>query len=376
MTPADALAGARRLIVKIGSALLVAESGEIRRPWLAALAADVARCRAGGQEVILVSSGAIAVGRRHLGLAGRRLRLEEKQAAAATGQIRLAHAYQEALADHGITVAQILLTLDDTEERRRHLNARATFAQLMALGAVPVVNENDTIATAEIRFGDNDRLAARVAQMTSADMLVLLSDIDGLYTADPRQDPGARHVPILREIGPEIEAMAGEAAPGYSSGGMVTKLAAARIAMHAGCHMLIAQGKGASTPLAAIEAGGRATLFLPCGEPRSARKAWIAGSVNPSGTLTVDDGAAGALRHGKSLLPAGVVAVEGVFERGDAVIIRTRTGNEAGRGLSGYSSADIRRIAGYKSGEIAGILGYRGRDEIIHRDDLVVTETR
>ena len=347
MTPADALAGARRLIVKIGSALLVAESGEIRRSWLAALAGDVARCRARGQEMILVSSGAIAVGRRHLGLAGRRLRLEEKQAAAATGQIRLAHAYQEALADHGITVAQILLTLDDTEERRRHLNARATFAQLMALGAVPVVNENDTIATAEIRFGDNDRLAARVAQMTSADMLVLLSDIDGLYTADPRQDPGARHVPILREIGPEIEAMAGEAAPGYSSGGMVTKLAAARIAMHAGCHMLIAQGKGASSPLAAIEAGGRATLFLPCGEPRSARKAWIAGTVNPSGTLTVDDGAAGALRHGKSLLPAGVVAVEGVFERGDAVIISTRTGNEAGRGLSAYSSADIRRIAGY-----------------------------
>ena len=375
MTPADALAGARRLIVKIGSALLVAESGEIRRPWLAALAADVARCRAGGQEVILVSSGAIAVGRRHLGLAGRRLRLEEKQAAAATGQIRLAHAYQEALADHGITVAQILLTLDDTEERRRHLNARATFAQLMALGAVPVVNENDTIATAEIRFGDNDRLAARVAQMTSADMLVLLSDIDGLYTADPRQDPGARHVPMVREIGPEIEAMAGEAAPGYSSGGMVTKLAAARIAMNAGCHMLVAQGKGASSPLAAIEAGGRATLFLPRGEPRSARKAWIAGTVNPSGTLTVDDGAAGALRHGKSLLPAGVVAVEGVFERVDAVIISTRTGNEAGRGLSAYSSADIRRIAGYKSGEIAGILGYRGRDEIIHRDDLVVTES-
>ena len=375
MTPADALTGARRLIVKIGSALLVAESGEIRRPWLAALAGDVARCRARGQEMILVSSGAIAVGRRHLGLAGRRLRLEEKQAAAATGQIRLAHAYQEALADHGITVAQILLTLDDTEERRRHLNARATFAQLMALGAVPDVNENDTIATAEIRFGDTDRLAARVAQMTSADMLVLLSDIDGLYTADPRQDPGARHVPILREIGPEIEAMAGEAAPGYSSGGMVTKLAAARIAMHAGCHMLIAQGKGASSPLAAIEAGGRATLFLPRGEPRSARKAWIAGTVNPSGTLTVDDGAAGALRHGKSLLPAGVVAVEGVFERGDAVIISTRTGNEAGRGLSAYSSADIRRIAGYKSGEIAGILGYRGRDEIIHRDDLVVTES-
>ena len=372
-TPAEALAGARRLVVKIGSALLAADSGEIRRGWLAALADDVARCHARGQEVILVSSGAIAVGRRHLGRGRRRLRLEENQAAAATGQIRLAHAYQEALARHGITVAQILLTLDDTEERRRHLNARATFAQLLSLGAVPVVNENDTVATAEIRFGDNDRLAARVAQMTSADMLVLLSDIDGLYTADPRKSSEARHVPIVREIGPEIEAMAGEAAPGFSSGGMVTKLAAARIAMGAGCHMLIAQGKGAGSPLAAIEARCRATLFLTRAEPRSARKAWIAGAVNPCGILTVDDGAAGALRRGKSLLPAGVVAVEGVFERGDAVIIRTRSGSETGRGLSAYSSADIRRIAGYKSGEIAGILGYRGRDEIIHRDDLVVT---
>ena len=376
MKPSEALAGARRLIVKIGSALLVAESGEIRRQWLAALAEDVAHCRARGQEVILVSSGAIAIGRRHLGLAGRRLRLEEKQAAAATGQIRLAHAYQEALAHHRITVAQILLTPDDTEERRRHLNARATFAQLLELGAVPVVNENDTVATAEIRFGDNDRLAARVAQMTSADMLVLLSDIDGLYTADPRKYPDARHVATVREIGPEIEAMAGEAAPGYSSGGMVTKLAAARIAMGAGCHMRIAQGKGAGSPLGAIEGGARGTLFLPRGEPRSARKGWIGGAVNPAGTLTVDDGAAGALRRGKSLLPAGVVAVEGVFERGDAVIIRTRAGIEAGRGLSAYSSDDVRRIAGYKSGEIAGILGYRGRDEIIHRDDLVVTELR
>ena len=375
MTPARALTSARRLIVKIGSALLVAERGEIRRPWLAALAEDVGRCRARGQEVILVSSGAIAVGRRHLGLAGR-LRLEEKQAAAATGQIRLAHAYQEALARHGITVAQILLTLDDTEERRRHLNARATFAQLLALGAVPVVNENDTVATAEIRFGDNDRLAARVAQMTSADMLVLLSDIDGLYTGDPRKDAEARHVPMVGEIGPEIETMAGEAAPGYSSGGMVTKLAAARIATGAGCHMLIAQGKGAGSPLAAIESGARATLFLPRGEPRSARKAWIAGAVDPRGILIVDEGAAGALRRGKSLLPAGVVAVEGVFERGDAVIIRTPSGNETGRGLSAYSSIDIRRIAGFKSGEIAGILGYRGRDEIIHRDDLVVTDNQ
>jgi glutamate 5-kinase len=365
-------------VVKIGSALLAAENGEVRHAWLDALADDVARCLSRGQEIILVSSGAIAIGRRHLGLAGRRLRLEEKQAAAATGQVRLAHAYQEALARHRITVAQILLTPDDTEERRRHLNARATFAQLLALGAVPVVNENDTVATAEIRFGDNDRLAARVAQMTSADMLVLLSDVDGLYTGDPRRDPRARHVPVVCELGPEIDAMAGQAPPGYSSGGMVTKLGAARIAMNAGCRMLIAKGKAedGSGPLAAIEAGSRATLFLPRSEPRSARKAWIAGALNPSGALIVDDGAVRALRRGTSLLPAGLTGVEGDFERGDAVIIRTRSGAEIGRGLSAYSSADIQRIAGHKSDEIAAILGYRGRDEIIHRDDLVVTETR
>jgi glutamate 5-kinase len=378
-SPAAALAAARRLVVKIGSALLAMDSGEVRRPWLAALAQDVARCRARGQEVILVSSGAIAIGRRQLGLTGRRLRLEEKQAAAATGQIRLAHAYQEALAPHGLNVAQILLTPDDTEERRRHLNARATFGQLLALGAVPVVNENDTIATTEIRFGDNDRLAARVAQMTSADLLVLLSDIDGLYSSDPRKDPAARHIGLVGEIGPEIEAMAGEAAPGYSSGGMVTKLAAARIAMGAGCHMMIAKGRNpasASGPLAAVEEGGRATLFLSRGEPRSARKAWIAAAVNPSGAVIVDEGAAVALRNGTSLLPAGVTGVEGNFERGDAVIIRTRSGAEAGRGLSAYSSADIGRIAGHKSSEIPDILGYRGRDEIVHRDDLVVTKTR
>src|SRR5437868_9736258 len=379
-TSAAALAAARRLVIKIGSALLVDDDGEIRRAWLDALVDDVARCRARKQELILVSSGAIAVGRRHLGRRGRALRLEEKQAAAATGQIRLAHAYQEALARHGITVAQILLTLEDTEERRRHLNARATFAQLLGLGAVPVVNENDTIATAEIRFGDNDRLAARVAQMASADMLVLLSDIDGLYSADPRHDPAARHIPLVRDIGPGIDAMAGSAPPGYSSGGMVTKLAAARIAIQAGCHMLIAEGRpeldGIAGPLMAVEAGARATLFLPGAEPRSARKAWIAGAVNPAGALVVDDGAARALRSGKSLLPAGIVAVEGSFERGDCVIVRTRAGNEAGRGLSAYASTDISRIAGHKSGEIAAILGYRGRDEIIHRDDLVLTEAR
>jgi len=375
-TAAAALAGAKRLVVKIGSALLVDDGGLVRHAWLNALVDDIVRCRVRGQEVIIVSSGAIAVGRRHLGLAGRALRLEEKQAAAATGQIRLAHAYQEALGRHGITVAQILLTPDDTEARQRHLNARATFEQLLELGAVPVVNENDTIATAEIRFGDNDRLAARVAQMTSADMLVLLSDIDGLYSADPRHDPTARHIPLVSEITAEIEAMAGSAPPGYSSGGMVTKLAAARIAMGAGCHMIIAQGRPRSHgPLAAIEAGAKASLFLPRAEPRSARKAWIAGAVNPAGAVIVDDGAARALRQGKSLLPAGVVAIEGSFERGDCVVVRTRAGNEAGRGLSAYASGDIQRIAGHKSGEIATILGYRGRDEIIHRDDLVLTET-
>jgi glutamate 5-kinase len=376
-TPAAALTGARRLVVKIGSALLVDDGGLVRHAWLNALVDDLVRCRVRGQEVIIVSSGAIAVGRRHLGLAGRALRLEEKQAAAATGQIRLAHAYQEALGRHGITVAQILLTPDDTEARQRHLNARATLAQLLALGAIPVVNENDTIATAEIRFGDNDRLAARVAQMTSADMLVLLSDIDGLYTADPRRDPEARHISLIREIEPEIEAMAGPAPAGYSSGGMVTKLTAARIAMGAGCHMLIAQGRPGRGrgPLAAIEAGARASLFLPRAEPRSARKAWIAGAINPAGAITVDDGAVSALRRGKSLLPAGVVAIDGSFERGDCIVVRTKAGIEAGRGLSAYASGDIQRIAGHKSGEIATILGYRGRDEIIHRDDLVLTET-
>ncbi|MGE5270246.1 MAG: glutamate 5-kinase [Thiohalocapsa sp.] len=382
------MAQAKRLVVKIGSALLVGGDGEIRRAWLDGLADDIAAARGRGQEVVVVTSGAVAIGRRHLGLRRRALRLEEKQAAAATGQIRLAHAYQEALARHGITVAQILLTPDDTEARRRHLNARATFAQLLALGAVPVVNENDTVATAEIRFGDNDRLAARVAQMTSADMLLLLSDIDGLYTADPRAEPGAVHIPLVREIGPEILAMAGKAPPGYSSGGMVTKLEAARIAMQAGCAMLIAEGDPRSDsgrgspegdsarPLSAVLAGAAATLFVAGGEPRSARKAWIAGAVSPAGALVVDDGAARALRSGKSLLPAGIIAVEGHFERGDCVVIKTRAGAEAGRGLSAYASADISRIARHKSDEIEAILGYRGRDEIIHRDDLVVTERR
>ena len=366
------LAEARRLVVKIGSALLVDEpTGRIRRTWLNALADDVARCRRRGQEIVLVSSGAIAVGREHLGLRGRALRLEEKQAAAATGQIRLAHAYQESLARHDITVAQILLTLEDTENRRRHLNGRSTIDQLLRLGVVPVINENDTVATAEIRFGDNDRLAARVGQMISADALVLLSDIDGLYTGDPKRRADAHLVPEVRELTPALESMAGEAPPGYSSGGMVTKLAAARICLGAGCRMAIARGT-ALHPLRALDEGAPCTWFVPSAEPRTARKRWIAGALKPIGTLTVDAGAAAALAKGRSLLPAGVTGVAGDFQRGDPVAIRTPDGRTIGQGLSAYAADDARRIAGQRSHRIEAILGYRGRDEMIHRDDLVL----
>jgi glutamate 5-kinase len=368
------LAAARRVVVKIGSVLLVEpETGAIRDRWLDALCADVAALRARGTEVILVSSGAIAVGRAHLGIAPDRgeLRLEEKQAAAATGQIRLAHAWQESLARHGVTVAQLLLTLADTEERRRHLNARSTIDTLLKLGAVPMINENDTVATEEIRFGDNDRLAARVAQMASADALVLLSDIDGLYSADPRRDAEASFIPEVREISADIVAMAGEAPPGYSSGGMVTKLDAARIAFASGCAMAIADGKP-SNPLQAIADGARCTWFVPPAEPRTARKRWIAGMVGVAGTITVDGGAARALAGGRSLLPAGVTAVDGAFERGDVVVVKESGGQSLGRGLVAYSADDARRIMGHKSREIEALLGYRGRDEMIHRDDLVL----
>ncbi|WP_084164979.1 glutamate 5-kinase [Skermanella stibiiresistens] len=372
------LRDARRLIIKIGSALLVDETtGKVRREWLDAVADDVAACKARGQEVIIVSSGAIAVGREHLGLIGRPLRLEEKQAAAATGQIRLAHAYQETLARHEITVAQILLTLDDTEERRRHLNARNTIETLLKLGAVPVINENDTVATSEIRFGDNDRLAARVAQMVSADTLVLLSDIDGLYTADPKRDPTATLIPEVRELTAEIEGMAGEPPPGYSSGGMVTKIAAARIAMAGGCRMVIAKGKRMNALSAldrpASEGGAPCTWFVPGAEPRTARKRWIAGHLNARGSLVVDTGAAAALARGSSLLPAGVVSIEGDFQRGDAVVIRSKDGRELARGLIAYAAEDARRIMGHHSQETAEILGYQGRTELIHRDDLVLS---
>lgn len=370
------LTDARRLVVKIGSALLVDDrSGSIRREWLDALMDDVAGLRQRGIEVLIVSSGAIALGRRHLGIGQSRPKLEEKQAAAAVGQIILAHAYQESLARHGLTVAQILLSPDDTEQRRRHLNARATIATLLALGAVPVINENDTVATAEIRFGDNDRLGARVAQMASADTLILLSDIDGLYTADPRRDPSARHIPEVDGVTAEVEAMAGAAGSSYSSGGMVTKLKAAKIAGAAGCRMAIANGRGMN-PIRAIRNGGRCTWFHAANSPLTARKRWIAGSLAPRGEIHLDAGAVKALAGGKSLLPAGVTRVTGTFDRGDLVALLGPDGVVRGRGLTAYSSEDAQRIAGLKSREIEATLGYRGRDEIVHRDDLVLADGR
>jgi glutamate 5-kinase len=367
------LVRARRVIVKVGSSLLVdGASGRINRGWLESLAADVARLRSRGQDVVLVSSGAIALGRRHLGLAPGRLRLEESQAAAAVGQIRLAHAWKDVLEAHGIAVAQVLLTFGDTEQRRRYLNARSTLNTLLGLGAVPVINENDTVATAEIRYGDNDRLAARVAQMLAADCAVLLSDVDGLYSADPARDPGAEFLEEVGEITPSILAMAGGPGSDVGSGGMSTKLEAARIAVAAGCHLCIASGRVVH-PLAAIEAGERCTWFVAHEKPAAIRKQWIAGTLKAAGELVIDAGAAAALDRGKSLLPAGVTAIRGRFDRGDAVRVVDAGGRELARGLSAYSSDDARRILGRRSSELPGLLGYRGRDELVHRDDLVVT---
>jgi glutamate 5-kinase len=372
-TPAiSRLADARRVVVKVGSALLVDQSsGRLNRAWLEALAQDLRRMRRRGQQIILVSSGAIALGRRQLGLPAGSLALEQKQAAAAVGQIRLAHAYKELLEDEHTAVAQVLLTLQDSEQRRRYLNARATLNALLELGAVPVINENDTVATAEIRYGDNDRLAARVAQMASADCLVLLSDVDGLYAADPNRDPQAQFFPEVRAITPRIEAMAGGSASDVGSGGMATKIAAARIAMDAGCHMCIAAGHELH-PLRRVESGARCTWFVPGATPVAARKQWIAGSLKSAGRVQVDAGAAAALRRGRSLLPAGVTGAEGSFERGDAVDVVDGEGRVLARGLAAYPRADVLRIMGRKSSEIEQLVGFRGRDEIIHRDDLVL----
>jgi len=364
---------ARRLVIKIGSSILVDETrGEVRRDWLLSLTDSVARLHKSGCEIVLVSSGAIRLGRTQFKLPPGPLKLEESQAAAATGQIQLAHAYQEALARHGITVAQVLLTLDDSEERRRYLNARQTMGTLLGMKAVPVINENDTVATDEIRFGDNDRLSARVAEMISADTLVLLSDIDGLYTGDPRSDASAVFIPEIREITPAIEAMGGSAASEFSNGGMVTKLIAGRIAMAAGCRMAIADGRAVGALGALIDGKARCSWFLPEASPLSARKKWIRGSLKTAGALTVDDGAVRALSAGKSLLPAGVKRLEGRFERGDAVVIRAPDGRELGRGLIAYASIDAERIIGRKSSEIATILGVSRCDELIHRDDMAL----
>ncbi|MBN1240773.1 MAG: glutamate 5-kinase [Gammaproteobacteria bacterium] len=370
----ERLTAAARLVVKIGSALFVdARSGSLDRPWLEGLCADVAELRGLGKEVVLVSSGAVALGARELGMDPRRARLEDSQAAAAAGQILLAHAYQEMLRNFGIKTAQVLLTLDDSESRKRYLNASRTLLTLLRRGVVPVVNENDTVATQELRYGDNDRLAARVAQMVSAECLVILSDVDGLYTADPQVDSAAAHVGEVTELTPALLGMAGGPGSSHGSGGMRTKLDAARIAMGAGCRMAIASGR-VERPLDALRRGARATWFLPGATPAAARKQWIAGTLQPKGAIRVDDGAERALAAGRSLLPAGVAAVDGVFERGDAVRVLASDGAELGRGLIAYSADEARSIAGRKSQDIERILGYRGRDEMIHRDDLVLTK--
>ncbi|MBV8791089.1 MAG: glutamate 5-kinase [Pseudolabrys sp.] len=371
MSKTPVLASFRRIVVKVGSSLLVDSSaGKLKRDWLASLAADIANLHKDGRDVLVVSSGAIAMGRSVLKLPKGALRLEESQAAAAVGQIELARSWSEALGAHRIVAGQVLVTLGDTEERRRYLNARETIDKLMQWRSIPVINENDTVATNEIRYGDNDRLAARVATMVSADLLVLLSDIDGLYDKPP-SEPGGKLVPLVPRITPEIEAMAGTSGSELSRGGMLTKIEAGKIATTAGTHMVIASGRVAH-PLDAIAKGVSCTWFLTPANPVTARKKWIAGSLEPRGALVIDAGAVRALRSGKSLLPAGVIKIEGVFGRGDAVVVRGPDGAEIGRGLVAYDADDAEKIKGQSSSEVLLILGYEGRTEMIHRDDLVL----
>lgn len=359
----------RRIVVKVGSALLV-EGGQVRSAWLAALATDLAAL-APGRDLLVVSSGAIALGRQVLKLPRGPLKLEESQAAAAVGQIALARTWAESLGASGLTAGQVLLTFGDTEERRRYLNARSTIATLLALKAVPVINENDTVATAEIRYGDNDRLAARVASMIGADLLVLLSDVDGLYTAPPALDPGARFIEAVERITPDIEAMAGASGSELSRGGMRTKIEAGKIATSAGTTMVIASGKPVNA-LRAVGEGGRATWFAAEGSPTTARKNWISGQLETRGAVVVDAGAVTAIRSGKSLLPAGVKAVQGRFQRGDAIRILGPNDEEIGRGLVAYDHDDAERLIGRNSREIEAILGFAGRAAMIHRDDMAV----
>lgn len=361
---------ARRLVIKIGSALLVDRDKGLRQGWLSALALDVAEAKVRGADVILVSSGSIALGRKVLGLPMGDLTLEQSQAAAAVGQIRLARAYEEVLAPHGITTAQILVTLEDTEDRRRYLNSRATMETLLGLGVVPIVNENDTVATDEIRFGDNDRLAAQIAVTAGADQLILLSDVDGFYSANPKEDPTAERFDLIETITPQIEAMAGDPISGLSKGGMKTKLLAARTAVAGGCAMAIMEGS-VLRPLKALAEGAARTWFVAQADPQVARKRWI-NAMKEKGHIRVDAGAVAALRLGKSLLPAGVVAVTGSFGRGEPVAIEGPDGAALGKGLIRYTSEEARAIAGHRSGDIAVILGYQGRAALIHRDDMVI----
>ncbi len=360
---------ARRLVIKIGSSLLVAR-GSLRAGWLNTLAADIAALKARGADVVLVSSGSIALGRATLGMTGDALALEQSQAAAAVGQIRLARAYEEALAPHGLTAAQVLVTLEDSADRRRYLNSRATLEQLLSLGVVPIVNENDTIATDEIRYGDNDRLAAQIAVTIGADTLVLLSDVDGFYSANPAIDSAATRFEVIDAITPQIEAMAGDAGSGLSRGGMKTKLWAAKTATGAGCALAIADGRRAH-PIRALADGAPATWFTPKGDPQTARKRWIA-AMKPRGEITVDAGAARALSAGKSLLPAGVASVSGSFSRGDPVAILAPDGTRLGQGLARYTAQEARSIAGQHSRDIESLLGYPGRAALIHRDDMAL----
>lgn len=361
---------ARRLVIKIGSALLVDPATGLRSAWLTALAEDVAAAKARGADVVLVSSGAIALGRRLLHLPPGPLPLEQSQAAAAAGQIRLARAYEESLAPHGITTAQILVTLEDSEDRRRYLNSRATLEALLALGALPIVNENDTVATDEIRFGDNDRLAAQMAVTIGADQLLLLSDVDGYYTANPKEDPSAERLALIPEITPEIEAMAKGPVNAFSKGGMVTKLLAAKTAVAGGCALAILDGAD-SHPLRRLMEGAPVTWFLPQTDPQAARKRWIH-AMKPKGELHLDAGAAQALMAGKSLLPAGVTAVTGRFGRGDPVALLAPEGRVIGKGLVRYTAEEARAIAGHRSDQIEALLGYAGRAALVHRDDMVL----
>jgi len=373
MSPkAPALADFRRIVVKVGSSLIVdASASRVKEDWLASLSDDIARLHGDKRDVLVVSSGAIALGRAVLKLPKGPLRLEDSQAAAAVGQIALARTWTEALSRHGITAGQVLVTLQDTEERRRYLNARSTIERLLEWRAMAVIKENKKMATNEIRYGDNDRLAARVATMASADLLVLLSDVDGLYDAPPGAGKEAKLVPLVPRITGEIEAMAGAAGSELSRGGMQTKIEAGKIATQAGTHMVIASGRIAH-PLKAIADGARCTWFLTGANPVTARKKWIAGSLEPKGILTIDAGAVAALKSGRSLLPAGVIRIDGAFARGDAVVIRGPDGAEIGRGLVAYDAADAEKIKGRSSSDIVSILGFGGRTEMVHRDDLVV----